>query len=375
MFNPINFTQDSHAYGARVLRIGGGKSQKAPAPPDPVATARAQTESNVQTGVANAWLQNANQYTPYGNTEFTQSGTRQVGDQSVPTFNVNTTLNPADQALLDSGRAIGQQATDIGGTLLDRSAENLSQPMDFSGLPSLTQDFSADRRRVEDAFMGRFNEDFADREAATRQRLANQGIAEDTDASRGAFRPLNEARNDALTQAILAGGQEQSRLQGLAQGTRQQGIQEQAFTRSEPINALSGLFGLGPGVQQPTFAPIAGSGVAGTDVLGAHNAAYQAQMARYQQQQASRNAMMGGLGSLLGTGAGIAFSDKRLKKDVERVGKIDDLPLYRYHYKWQSADEPKHVGVMAHDVEAEKPEAVGSLFGMKYVDYSKITEG
>ena len=294
------------------------KTPKAPAPPDPFQTSQAQTQSNVNTAIANAWLTNANQNTPYGNLTWTQNGTRYIpgevdpktGQQSpgyeIPTFTATQTLSPADQAILDKQNAVENQAWTIGGDLLNRSADNLSRPMDMSGLPELTQDFSADRRRVEDAFMTRFNEDYGQQQASERQRLANQGIAEGTEAYNSAMQPLERSRNDMLTQAIMAGGQEQSRLQGLNTQARQQGIQERAQQRYEPINVASGLFGLGPGVQTPQFQPMQGSGVAGTDVLGAYNSAYSGQLANAQMRNASSNASQGGMFGLLGAGIGAA---------------------------------------------------------------------
>lgn len=378
MFNPINFTRDYQPFGRGVVWKGKGGSP--PPAPDPVATANAQTSSNVTTAIANAWLQNPNQYTPYGNITTNQTGSRTVTDPSgqsynVPTFTTTQTLNPLDQAQLDALRRVGLDATNIGSRLINQSAANLSSPLDTSGLPPLTQDFSADRRRVEDAFMDRFNKDYADKTAALDQKLRNQGVAAGTRAASDAARPIEEARNDALTQAILAGGQEQSRLQGLSMGARQQGLQEEAFKRYEPINVASGLFGLGPGVQTPTFTPFQGSGVAGTDVIGAQNAAWQANMQRYAAQQSSRNAMLGGLGSLFGTGLGIAFSDRRVKTDIKRIGELDSgLPIYRYRYKWDAPDAPMRTGVMAQEAEMTNPDAVGSLFGVRAVDYQQIVE-
>jgi hypothetical protein len=379
----INFTGDSNRFGLGVVH---GKAPKAPAPPDPVKTAQAQTQSNVNTAIANAYLQNANQVTPYGNLTNTQTGTQSVPEidpktgkvkytYDIPTFTQTQTLSPADQALLEQQNKIEGTAYGIGQNLLDQSAQNLQTPMDFSSLPPLQQDFSADRRRVEDAFMGRFNEDYAQRQSAMDQKLANQGIGAGTNAANAAYQPLERSRNDMLTQAILAGGQEQSRLQGLNLGTRQQGIQEMATQRYEPINVASGLFGLGPGVQNPQFAQMAGSGIGGTDVMGAYNNAYQGQLANYQAQNASRNAMMGGVGSLLGTGLGIAFSDRRVKTDIEKVGKLDSgEKLYKYRYAWDEPNAAPRVGVMAQDVERTNPEAVGSLFGIKFVDYAKLVE-
>ena len=77
--------------------------------------------------------------------------------------------------------------------------------------------------------------------------------------------------------------------------------------------------------------------------------------------------------SVLGTVASMAmaFSDKRLKDDIEKVGKTDGgLPIYTFKYK----GSPKtQMGVMAQDVKKKKPSALGPVLGgMMTVDYSKI---
>jgi hypothetical protein len=51
-----------------------GSSPKAPAAPDPAATAAAQTASNKETAYWNASLNNVNQITPYGNLTYKQTG-------------------------------------------------------------------------------------------------------------------------------------------------------------------------------------------------------------------------------------------------------------------------------------------------------------
>jgi GH24 family phage-related lysozyme (muramidase) len=71
------------------------------------------------------------------------------------------------------------------------------------------------------------------------------------------------------------------------------------------------------------------------------------------------------------------FSDERLKEDIKRVGETDDgLPIYSYRYK---GDKKTQIGLIAQDVEKEKPEAVGlapAADGKLYktVDYKKATE-
>jgi hypothetical protein len=77
--------------------------------------------------------------------------------------------------------------------------------------------------------------------------------------------------------------------------------------------------------------------------------------------------------SLVGTGAqaAAAFSDVRLKRDIQNVGHLPSgLPAYRFKYTW-SDDE--HQGVLAHEAAEMFPDAVSRHeSGFLIVDYSKV---
>jgi hypothetical protein len=67
------------------------------------------------------------------------------------------------------------------------------------------------------------------------------------------------------------------------------------------------------------------------------------------------------------------FSDERVKHDIKPVGKtFDGMPIYTYKYNGDESGRT-HMGLMAQDVEQEKPHAVGSYNGIKTVDYDKAT--
>lgn len=75
----------------------------------------------------------------------------------------------------------------------------------------------------------------------------------------------------------------------------------------------------------------------------------------------------------LGVAALGAFSDERLKEDIEKVGELKDgQPIYRYRFK----GSPKwEIGLIAQDVEQSHPEAVGVGPGnMRMVDYKAATD-
>jgi Chaperone of endosialidase len=81
----------------------------------------------------------------------------------------------------------------------------------------------------------------------------------------------------------------------------------------------------------------------------------------------------GGFGGLAGAGLGslLAFlSDRRLKRDIEKVGELHNgLAIYRFRF-WGDARE--HIGLMADEVRKVLPEAViPGPYGFDLVDYGQ----
>jgi hypothetical protein len=388
-------------------------------------------------------LNAVNQQTPTGSVTYQPTGNVTVDGNVVPQWTQTTTLSPEQQALYNSATGLKQGALDTAQTGLSNVQNTLATPFSLTGLPPTVSgvsepgaqtgynqaspqfqpnattaplqtnlgdpgqlqrsldnsnlpglpganDFSAERQRVEDAYLGRFNQDIANQQADTESRLNAEGLQRGSAAWNNAQDALNRERVDARNAAIQAGGAEQSRLFGLAsqargqlfgenlaggqfgnqaqqqafqqllgsgvfgnqanqqqfgqnqalqdafnraaaqytgqnqtmagffntaQGqqfqqalqnaalqnqSRQQGIAEQSLVRSQPINELATLLGLGGQVQQPTGAPNFGIGIAPTDVLGAYGLANQAQQNAYNAQvanQTSNNQAAAGLGS------------------------------------------------------------------------------
>jgi hypothetical protein len=79
-------------------------------------------------------------------------------------------------------------------------------------------------------------------------------------------------------------------------------------------------------------------------------------------------AIGGGIGGLMG-----AFSDRRLKIDIEETGEeLNGLPLYRYRYLWDSP-RVRRMGVMADDVRRLVPHAVSrDATGFDKVNYDAL---
>lgn len=82
------------------------------------------------------------------------------------------------------------------------------------------------------------------------------------------------------------------------------------------------------------------------------------------------------IGAIGQVGAGAAqagaFSDRRLKENIEKVGEFDD-GLGIYHWNYTFDPETRHEGVMADEIEKFRPWALGpTICGFKTVRYDLI---
>lgn len=218
-----------------------------------------------QTAAANAANARINQVTPYGSSQYVQTGTDQYGN---PTYTVNTTAAPGVQAAINAqmpqlaatygspfssptfnsagdmpsmnyyGSRLNQQQFDPAKQLIDLPKYNVNTTVDTSKLPSFginpgeTYE-SAIMRRLEPAIN-------RDRSQLAAQ-LANQGIVPGTKAYETAMTLQAQKENDARTSAIVGGmdtglrANQQAYGQQVGQiGLNLQG-QEQSF--NQPLRA------------------------------------------------------------------------------------------------------------------------------------------
>lgn len=104
-----------------------------------------------------------------------------------------------------------------------------------------------------------------------------------------------------------------------------------------------------------------------TSATGIGNANANATLAQNQANQNQWNPLMGA-----GTAALSIFSDERLKENIEPVGELyDGTNVYRYNYIGSLVP---HIGVMAQEVEADRPDAITEIGGFKAVNYAKATD-
>lgn len=236
---------------------------------------------------------------------------------------------------------------------------------DISRAPT-DESFAGEGQRLENAtyqrMMNLLNPNYQQQEAALKSELANKGIVEGSEAYNNELDNFNRRRNESYNQAALeavgAGRQEQSRLftQGL------QARQSDLSRRSQLYNELASLIGTQQ-IRTPTE----------LDVMGPFSQQYQGQLNSVNSANAnaaSRNSQTTSAAASLATALLAMFSDRRLKRDIEKIGELPSgLNMYSYRYLW---DETPRVGVMADEAEALFPEAIGEMYGFKTVDYSRI---
>ena len=190
--------------------------------------------------------------------------------------------------------------------------------------------------------------------------LQNQAIGQNQNAALQQQAAQNSAQAQQFNQA----------LQGAQFGNtaQQQALAQQLQLRNQPLNEISALMS-GSQIQMPQFQGYTGANVAAAPVFQATQAGAQDAMARYNAQQAGANALtsglfglggaaLGGAGAAAGGGAtgGLAglFSDRRLKRNIKRVGTHSrGFGVYEY-----DIFNRRERGVLAQEVAQVMPEAV-----------------
>jgi hypothetical protein len=366
----------------------------------------------------------------YGSSGSSRGGMPTAPDQSSfysggDNWTQTVQLSPEMQAIFDqqmklSQGLFGAQDAALGrvnqmmGTGFDMSKlPGAGTALDMNSLPGMgaVYDPTQATNTATEAILSRVNPELDRQQEALRTQLANQGIAQGSAAWNNAMGSFGQQRNDAVTQAGLQGinlgmqqqgqtyGQQtQNRalaaaLQGQQFGQQNQlrgnALQEQAFLRSLPLNELNALRS-GSQVQMPQFSGYAQQATTGgADILGATQMGYQSALGAANAQNAAAAQQGSGIGGLLGGGLGFAFggagggllgsglggaigglfSDRRLKKNIKRIGSMGKLGIYTYQYIWGG---PQQVGFMADEVAKVSPGAVKDFGGLKVVDYEAI---
>ena len=319
-------------------------SPSAPKPPDPRVVAEAQTKSNKETAVANAYLNRIDQTGPTGTSSYEVVGTNPDG---TPKFAQTTAFSAPVQGLFDSSMAMNKGIADTGVQQIAGIQQQYAKPLDLN---------TEVENRIAQFQSARLDPSLQQQDEALRNRLTNQGFREGTEGWDRAMTRQGQIANDARNSMWL--------------GARQQGVNEALMQRTQPLAEFNAIR-TGAMPQMPTFMGVPQTQQAGTNIAGIYSDNYNQQMQAYNAQQASDNAFMGGLMGLGGTlGAAWLRSDRRLKRDIQRIGSLaSGLPLYAYRYLWSDAPQ---IGVMAQEARELFPDAVREFDGFLAVDYSRI---
>jgi hypothetical protein len=344
--------------------LGLGPAPSAPAAPDYTGAARETAQSNLEAARAATAANRVNQVTPYGNLNYTQSGTDQYGN---PTWTATTSLSEIGQQLLNNQN---QASLGLGGTInsaLGRVQNTMGQEFN----PQLPSTGFNPSQSYQDAYMERLRPQIEQGREALDVKLANAGIPIGSEAYRRAQMAQSQRENDLLLGATTQGF-------GVGSQANQQAFNQELTKYNMPLNTLSALRS-GSQVQNPSFinAPQQAT-TSGADLLGATQMGYNAQLGDFNAQQAAQANFNQGLMGLGGAGI-MKYSDIRTKENIKQIHWMPNgLPVYEYEYKPEFKDHPlagygKFVGVMAQEVQTLIPDAVVVLDnGYLAVDYGKL---
>jgi hypothetical protein len=245
-----------------------------PAPPNPLTTASAATSTNVNTAVANAFLNHVNQNTPQGSLYYDPTGNYNWTDPTtsqtynIPTFTATQVLSPQQQTIQNLGTQSETNLAQLASNQSGQLTNLLSNPMSIAGAPAAgdpsqlsgvpppvssywngpqqqttlgpsgaiqmtegANDFSADRANVEQSLYQRMDPQLQRDRASLESRLADQGINAGSPAYQAAWDQFNRQLTDTRLGITAAAGQEQQRMQqqALAQANFANSAQQQQY--------------------------------------------------------------------------------------------------------------------------------------------------
>lgn len=312
-----------------------------PKMPDPTPagqTGAAQVSQNIGTAIANSYLNNVNQTTPYGTKNYSITGYKPYVDTTdkdnpvtyqIPQYALNEKLTGAGQKLFNAQNKASLNLADLASQQSGRLQGLLSRPLNLNNKAVEGRLFDLGRQRLDPMFK--------DQGEDLRTRLANQGIRAGTEAYDREMSSFGETKNDAYNQLLLQG--------------RGQAVSELMAERNQPLNEIIGITS-GTQLQPLNFSQPNQYGIPTVDQAGIIQNVDQMKQQNAMMQAQQRQALFGGLFSM----AGSIFSDERLKENVEVIGKTDDdLKIATYNYK---GDDRPQIGFIAQDVAEKKPYAV-----------------
>ena len=355
-----------------------GKKTAPPPTPDYTGAAVAQGAANLESARATAKLSNPNTYTPYGTQLVSYEG-------DVPT--IRQTLTPTAQKTLEAQQGVELSLANLGAKGANTASNVLDKPFSFGGPDVQT---SLDLSNVakmpvnagmtgQEAIMARLEPSLARQRTSTETQLINQGLRPGSEAYNNAINLLGQQETDARTQAVLQGlnldigANQQGFGQALESGkfgnvAQQQALAEAIQLRQLPLNEITALMS-GSQIQNPQFGAYSGATVAPAPVFAGAQAQGAFEQNKFNQAVAQDNAATQGLYSLGAAALPLAFSDRRLKSNIVRLG-THPIGVGIYEYDIFGG---RQIGVMAQELMEVMPEAVHQHpSGFLMVDYGRL---
>jgi hypothetical protein len=245
--------------------FGGGGSSSPPSVPNYTSGANQTAANNLAAAQTATAANRVNQYTPYGNLNYSQSGTDSQGN---PTWSATQTANPQLQGAID--------------TSLSNVSNQYAQPFTGGNLPSYGINPS---QTYSDAIMARLQPQMQMQQKQFDAQMANQGIPVGSEAYNNAARQFAQNQNDQRTSAIVGG-------MGVGLQANQQQYGQNLTNYNNTLANAQGIKNLAtpnyinPASQQTT---------AGADALSAQIGNYNAQMGQYNAGQAANQNINSGL--------------------------------------------------------------------------------
>ena len=323
-----------------------GKGSSAPAAPDPYKTASAEAQFNRLDTYSPSGSGQRYGYTDPKTGTFVQ-GVAPEGAQSA----VSATESPWEKQIRES---LQPASVDLTNRII---SDNIS------GMPDAprAQDRGTVAKSIYDRNLSMMMPGIEKINSRLLTNLQARGIPIGSEAFNDAYGEQQRQTEDTISRlamdADIAGGQEQSRLFSLDQASRQGAI-------SELVAAMGG------GYNPPSAAP--SGNAAGVNYSGLVGQKYQADLAQHNSNQQAKAQTAGALGSL--GGAMLMKSDRRLKRDVRKVGRRAGMNVYEYRYLCDPAGTIRR-GFMAQEVLNVVPQAVRWMTdGFLALDYAQLPE-
>jgi hypothetical protein len=317
-----------------------GKS--APKAPDPVKVSAAEAKASKDVAQFNQSLNSMNQYSPFGSMEYTSAGIDPV--TGAQRMNQTTSLSPELQSLFDS--QIGSQrgiSDAITGAIGRLPTGEFNPNIDVGDV----------RQRSFDSQMALLNPQFEQGFKELEGRMSDRGLPVGSEVWNDQFGEYNRAKDTSML-----GAARQADLDASNEFQRQYGNELTEYNL--PLQQLGALMGNSQAVGNPQFGNYAQASAQAPDVGGNTWKAYQANMDRYNQQQAGIGSLVGGVTSMLP----LLLSDERTKENVEPVDGeeilegLGRIPIGSWNYKPEAQDQfgvpgDPMVGPMAQGVAGE----------------------